>query len=147
MTALIGAAAFGVALPSRASCAPPMVSIDAFQAEPGDTITVTGEGWIDGCDDTGGEGGGCASGGDEEQPVSNIELRLKGPKTDQTDRMLDTGDIGETEVDILLGEVGADDEGQFTEQITVPEVPSGRYFITVIATLPAYQPPQLDIVR
>ncbi len=146
LTAFVAATLLGVALPSRAGCAPPMLSIDAFQAEAGETITVTGQAWVDGCDDTGGTGGSCASRGNEEQPIANIELRLKGPKTNQTDRMLNSGYVGETEVDVLLAEVAADEQGEFTEQVVLPDVPPGRYFITGIGTLPASQPPQIDIV-
>lgn len=147
VTAAITALAFGASLPSRASCAPPMVSIDAFQAEPGDSLTVTGEAWRNGCDDTGGSAAGCASREDQVEPITNIEVRLLGPKTDQTDRMLNSGYIGETEVDILLAEVDADDEGRFSEEITIPDVAPGRYFITGIADVGASQPPQIDIVR
>lgn len=145
-SALLTATAFGLAVPSRAACAPPMVSIGAFRAEPGDTITVTGQGWVDGCDDTGGSAGGCAARDDEADPVADIELRLMGPKTDQTDRMLNAGHIGDTEVDVLLAEAAADGGGGFTEDITIPDVAPGRYFITGIGSVGASQPPQIDIV-
>lgn len=89
-----------------------MVSVDPFEAKPGDMVTVTGQAWMNGCDDSGGSGGGCASGDDQAEPIENIELRLMGPKTDQRDRMLNSGYLGDTEVDVLLAELGVTDEGK-----------------------------------
>lgn len=132
---------------SVASCAPPMVSIDDFEAAPGDEIRVSGTAWSSGCEDTGGSAGGCASAAESSKPLQNIELRLKGPRTDQTQKQLDVGAIGETEVDLSLGEVDADDEGSFTASITIPDVAAGRYFITAISELPAYQPPEIAITH
>lgn len=138
---------FGGALPIHASCAPPMVSIDAFQAKPGDTVRVTGEAWMSGCDDTDGSEAGCGSSDDSTEPLTGIQLRLKGPRTDQTKQQLNVGAIGDTEIDISLGTVGADDQGEFTKLVTMPEVPPGTYFLTAISELPAYQPPQIVIIR
>lgn len=135
---------FGGALPSRAACAPPMVFVDVVGARPGDTIEVTGEAWTDGCDDTPDSGGGCGSEGSAE-PVTGIELRLKGPRTDQSQKALDVGEIGDTQVDVLLDTVDPDDQGSFTAEVTIPEVAPGTYFITGIAGLPAYQPPEIVI--
>lgn len=138
---------FGGALPTHAACAPPMVSIDKFQAEPGDAVRVTGEAWISGCDDTDASEGGCGSSDDSPEPLTGIELRLKGPRTNQTQQQLNVGAIGETEIDISLGTLSADDQGKFTKFVTMPQVPRGTYFLTAISELPAYQPPQIVIIR
>ncbi len=135
----------GVALPSRASCAPPMISIDTFQTEPGDRVQVAGQGWFSGCDDTGGSAMGCGSSDPPSEPVTDIELRLKGPRTDQTQQQLNIGAIGETAIDLPLGTVDADAGGEFTTTIEIPDVADGTYFVTGLAELPAYQPPQIDI--
>ena len=135
---------FGGVIPTHASCAPPIVSIDKFQAEPGQTVEITGEAWISGCDDTGGSEGGCSN-SDDSEPLTGIDLRLKGPRTDQTQKQLNAGAIGETEFDVSLGTVDADDQGAFAIVVTMPEVPPGTYFLTGISEVPASQPPQLVI--
>lgn len=122
-----------------------MISIDQLQAKPIETLQVTGEAWFDGCDDTGGSESGCGSPEDNAEPVTGIQLRLKGPRTDQTQQQLNIGAIGETRIDVLLGKVDADDQGAFIKLITIPDVPSGTYFLTGISELSAYQPPQIVI--
>lgn len=129
--------------PGEASCAPPTIEVQRWSARVGDPIKITGHAWMSGCDDTPDERGCSAS--EESAPIDGIELYLKGPKTDQTQDQINIGQIGETEIDIELGKVNANSEGEFRTTVVIPDVPPGVYFLTAEGDLPAYQPPEITI--
>jgi hypothetical protein len=142
----------GGVTPSRASCAPPTLSLERFRAQPQERIVVTGQAWMLGCDDTGGSvggsAGGCSHSDNEEIPLSRIDLRIKGPRTDQTDHQLSVGVVGQTDFDLALATINANDSGSFETTITIPDLPGGTYFITGASNgHKAYSPPQLIVYR
>lgn len=140
---VLGAAYLGGIGPSRAACAPPTLEVPDAQIALGDEIEVSGHSWMSGCDDTPDEGG-CGS-SPESSPMEDIEVSLKGPKTDQTQQQLNIGRIGATEIDIELATVDANSQGRFTTTVAIPDVPPGVNFLTAEGDLPAYQPPEITI--
>lgn len=134
---------------SHAAVVPRMLEVGRSMFHTGyveGVATHHGTGWISGCDDTGGGSeGGCSGPDRSSPPMLGIEVRLKGPRTDQTQTQLNVGAIGETEIDVLLETVDADEEGRFEEVVQVPDVAPGTYFLTAVAELSAYQPPQLVV--
>lgn len=108
--------------PAAASCAAPSLSVEGHDTDqrvrlvPGEEVTVTGRGFVEGCDDTGGSSAsplGC-SGDDHEEietPLTDIELvALQGQPT-MKETSLATADAGTAE---------DDDLGQITWTFVVP---------------------------
>ena len=106
--------------PAVASCAGPTLEVEDAPAVPvvvrrGEQVTVTGRGFVDGCDDTGGGSAFGCSGDDEreiESPLADIELVLLQGQPTMTQTSLGVADAGSAED----GELG-----QVTWTFTVPE--------------------------
>jgi hypothetical protein len=110
-----------------AACAAPEVELDPSAASPGDTIVVSGSGWNDVCDDTGGdEGGGCWDDGDDDEgrPTQNIDIDIK--------RLGQPGAAWNR----LVDDVDADDRFRIRAEIRVPDLPSGAYALRVVGGYP-----------
>lgn len=94
----VAAALFGGLLPSaRGSCASPFIEIVKPAAQhdrparlaAGESVTARGRGWLAGCNDTGGGStGGCSQPSEEPpvKPMTDIEVRIKGPVTEKLER-------------------------------------------------------------
>ena len=125
------ATALSVSIPSKADCAAPVIEISPDRGPAGAEVTVTGFGWILGCDDTG--GGGCSADehAEENDPEINIPLSFLGPLTGEFEREWRERGTSDTAAErFSVGEVDADEEGSFRERITVPHLPPGRYVVT-----------------
>ncbi|WP_121253659.1 hypothetical protein [Nocardioides ferulae] len=98
--------------PAAASCAAPSLEVPGAARTPvvlhaGERVTVTGRGFVEGCDDTGGGSVLGCSGGDEgetEEPMSDVELVLLHGRPTPTQVSLAVADAG-TADDGRLGQV------------------------------------------
>ena len=109
--------------PASASCAAPRLSVEGHAQDqqrvtlrPGEEVTVTGRGFVDGCDD-GGEGPtglGCSGddGGEAEVPLEDVELVAVQGRPTPEQMTLGVADAGSAEDDEL---------GWITWTFTVPE--------------------------
>ncbi|VXC23595.1 hypothetical protein [Nocardioides sp. AX2bis] len=109
---LAGAAALsapGGAPPASASCAGPTLAVEDApgsrgavpEVEAGGTLVVDGSYFVDGCDDTGSQAGGCSAPEVTERPLTDVTLTLS-----RADRVVDLGarDAG-TAAEQQLGDV------------------------------------------
>jgi hypothetical protein len=120
-------------VPSTASCAAPTISLSPASGKPGTQITVSGQGWVSGCDDTG--GGGCFGSTQEEaepsHPYKDVTLAFVGPLTKKLERELRTdGTTTSAARSVKVGEADADAQGIFTVAVAVPDLPPSRYLVT-----------------
>ena len=116
LAVMVSATLLSVTGPSSASCAAPSLELSGYLARPGDIVTVEGEGFSEGCDDTGESG--CFGGGSLEPsaPYKHIPIEVVSKRPPKEE--------------IQLGMVDARPNGTFEIDIKVPELPPGRYLIT-----------------
>jgi hypothetical protein len=108
---LLGAFAVD-AWPASASCAGPWLDTDNRLVTPGDDIVITGEFWMDDCNDTGAIGCSLESEAREPEPYRDVLLMLKRPGHERF---------------YELGRVDANEDGELALRADVPDVPAGRY--------------------
>ena len=84
----------------------------------GERSSITGVGFTDTCNDT---GGGCGSDEEPEQPYENVELSLKGP--------IDRANVPGGRQVVELGEIDVESDGRFTHTFDVPDLPVGEYSV------------------
>lgn len=116
LAATVGAAMLSVTGTSNASCAPPTIRLSSYLARPGDTITITGEGFGEGCDDTPGDGGCFGGPAEQSDPYEDIPIDIRSK--------------GGSRKKISLQVVDARANGTFRVQINIPDLSPGRYGIT-----------------
>lgn len=89
---------------SDGACAGPTLVVEPATAAPGDTVTVTGEGMIDGCDDHQGvDDDGTVRSFETQAPMRRVEIELV---------------LGDEQV--TLASVDADEQGRFVVEVTMP---------------------------
>lgn len=89
---------------SDGACAGPTLVVEPATAAPGDTVTVTGEGMIDGCDDHQGvDDDGTVRSFETQEPMRRVEIDLV---------------LGDEQV--TLASVDADEQGRFVVEVTMP---------------------------
>lgn len=111
---LTAMAVFAAPRLAEAGCEGP--SIESEEASVAAGLTVTGQAWIEGCDDSQGEGAcGRPIGGEREEPMQDIPIFVDAR---------------------LVATVDADDEGAFTASIPVPNLRPGRHEIRAGAAGP-----------
>lgn len=124
-------AVLSVSVTSFASCVPPETSLSRSSGSLGDEVVVTGRWWLDGCNDVGGVGMCSQDHPEPTPPIEDITIGFMGPMTKELRREWNrrgTHDSAEHFVD--LAEVDADHDGRFRTEISVPDLPPGRYVVT-----------------
>jgi hypothetical protein len=129
---LVGAA-FTFTVPSAASCSAPTITLSPASGRAGTEATVSGQGWVSGCDDTG--GGSCFGSTDGEaepsRPYTDVTLAFVGPLTKKLEREFRTeGTTTSAARSVEVGEADADAQGSFAVEVAVPDLPPGGYFVT-----------------
>jgi hypothetical protein len=104
-----------------AMCAGAEVELDPSTARPGDTVVVSGHGFIDGdCDDSE-PSGGCWGGddGDEDKPREDIRIEFRGlgPRSSPWRTLVD--------------DIDARADGTLRVEVTVPDLAPGAYAVNV----------------
>lgn len=130
--------------PGRASCVAPELQLgDGFRAtgqrelpvaEPGTRVEIKGRHFFKGCDDVGGGSMfGCSQESKEQRPYRDMVVEIRGPVTQETRRMLKRAALSDVvfETSVELATIDADDDFTFDEQVRLPDLARGKYFLVV----------------
>jgi hypothetical protein len=107
-------AGLSIGASASADCAGPEIDVQPRKADVGDKLRIVGSSWGTECNDDEGPGWGCS-----EPPLGSPEQDIKLQLINE-----------ETGATTDLAEVDASEEYTFVLEITIPDVPPGRYTIT-----------------
>ena len=112
MALVLVGSALSITPRAGADCSGPIFEVDDRRITAGDQLRITGSGWGDACNDTGGPGCDPPPLG---EPIQDVTIMLRNKATRET---------------VEVATVDADDEYAFEVVVEIRDIPRGRYVVT-----------------